>query len=79
MSYYSRTKFYELRDANPKLSSIPIVATHMGVTGCSFKDAKIENIHHGNILDIFHEKKCDRVKWVPVVSSINTRFNLLDH
>ena len=49
MSFVSRLQFYEMRrmNVNKKWNKIPLIASHIGVTGTSFKEAKITKIREG--------------------------------
>jgi len=69
MSFFSRMQFYKMREQNG-WNKIPIVVSHAGVTGTSFKKAKVEKI-----IKASDGLSCDQVFWNKAEGLCNTSFN----
>ncbi|MBD0349941.1 MAG: hypothetical protein ICV65_02175 [Flavisolibacter sp.] len=69
MSLVTRLQFNELRIQN-NWTHIPIIASHMGVTGLSYKNLRIKDIIPGR-----DEKECDEIFWYCKNGFEGTKFN----
>lgn len=69
MSLVSRKQFYELRRQNG-WAHLPIIASHMGVTGVSYTRLRIKEIVPGR-----NRKACDEIFWWSKKGLGGTKFN----
>lgn len=74
MSLHSRRQFYSMR--KKEFPNVPIVASHMGVTGCSIFRLPVHSVQmQKGILHLQKEKQRIKVKYSPLRGVHDTFFN----
>lgn len=74
MSLLSRKEFYELR--KKEFPDAPIVASHMGIAGCSIYKLPIHSvIFRRRLLNVMKERERYKVKYYKLPGLLNTYFN----